>query len=312
MPVLEQTGIEKVLAAAERGELGAHAILLYGPRGAGKGGYIHRLAQAWLRKSSAEDDRAVAAFRRGNNPDFLEIRPVGPSAIIKLAAITYTDGPKTPGADDHAHAPLQQFFRMQPLMSANKVVAILRADRMNADATNALLKTLEEPFPNGKLILTTTSMGRIPATIISRCLAVACGLPTNAELKRLYPNADDEEIRLADGAPGRLAEILQHREAYGEIIRFAEQLFTRSPDSFLRASEELTDVAEGIADSTKINRRAAIAETLECLAIYLRADARTKPTWVETITEAHRRILQNGADSIVLDWMLSQLLLASG
>ena len=46
---------------------------------------------------------------------------------------------------------------------------IAPAERMNANAANALLKTLEEPPAATYLMLVTAAPGRLPATIVSRC-----------------------------------------------------------------------------------------------------------------------------------------------
>ena len=54
-------------------------------------------------------------------------------------------------------------------VAAHKVAVILRAETMNANAANALLKTLEEPPANTVLILVTEAWGRLPATVRSRC-----------------------------------------------------------------------------------------------------------------------------------------------
>ena len=51
-----------------------------------------------------------------------------------------------------------------------KVAMIVAADRLNPQAANAFLKTLEEPPPKSVLILLTTEPARILETILSRCL----------------------------------------------------------------------------------------------------------------------------------------------
>jgi DNA polymerase-3 subunit delta' len=54
----------------------------------------------------------------------------------------------------------------------NKVGIIIDADRMNASASNAFLKTLEEPPPNTHLFLISTQPDRLLETILSRCIEV--------------------------------------------------------------------------------------------------------------------------------------------
>ncbi len=49
------------------------------------------------------------------------------------------------------------------------VALIAPADAMNANAANALLKTLEEPRAGVTLLLVASVPSRLPATILSRC-----------------------------------------------------------------------------------------------------------------------------------------------
>jgi DNA polymerase-3 subunit delta' len=53
-----------------------------------------------------------------------------------------------------------------------KVAILTPADRLNRNAANALLKTLEEPTAGTLLILVATYPSRLPATIRSRCVRV--------------------------------------------------------------------------------------------------------------------------------------------
>ncbi|MBS4016112.1 MAG: hypothetical protein KGZ86_06755 [Candidatus Latescibacteria bacterium] len=57
----------------------------------------------------------------------------------------------------------------KPVISTNKVIIIVDADRMRHDAANALLKTLEEPQKDTLFILTTERVSNILLTIRSRC-----------------------------------------------------------------------------------------------------------------------------------------------
>ena len=59
---------------------------------------------------------------------------------------------------------------LKPTESQYKFGIIVAADRMNEEAANAFLKTLEEPPPRSVLILLTTEPQRLLETILSRCL----------------------------------------------------------------------------------------------------------------------------------------------
>ena len=63
------------------------------------------------------------------------------------------------------------------LIQGRKVGVIAQADLMTPNAANALLKTLEEPPPDGLLILIAERPSRLPATIVSRCQRITVSVP---------------------------------------------------------------------------------------------------------------------------------------
>ena len=70
---------------------------------------------------------------------------------------------------------LMHEVNLKPTEAEYKVAAIVAADRLNVQAANAFLKTLEEPPPKSVLILLTTDPQRILETISSRCLRLNFG-----------------------------------------------------------------------------------------------------------------------------------------
>ena len=65
---------------------------------------------------------------------------------------------------------LMREIQLKPAESPFKVAVIVGADRLNQQAANAFLNTLEEPPPKSVLILLSTEPSRILETILSRCL----------------------------------------------------------------------------------------------------------------------------------------------
>jgi DNA polymerase-3 subunit delta' len=65
---------------------------------------------------------------------------------------------------------LMREVQLKPAEAAHKVAVICGADRLNVQAANAFLKTLEEPPANSVLMLLSTEPSRILETILSRCL----------------------------------------------------------------------------------------------------------------------------------------------
>jgi DNA polymerase-3 subunit delta' len=88
-----------------------------------------------------------------------------------------------------------------------KVAIVAPAERMNAAAANALLKTLEEPPPSTYLILVAHQPGRLPPTIVSRCVRVPVPTPDRATASAwLAAQGVENPVALlaqANGAPLR-------------------------------------------------------------------------------------------------------------
>lgn len=299
---------KKVVRRIAAGETGVHAILLYGVRGCGKSELAEALAEAWLCRSLGPEGacgtcQPCRAFARGTNADLLRIVPQPPSNIIRREAIVESDNPSN---DDPI--PIRSHFRVAPLMSRNKVVIITDAHRMNGDASNALLKTLEEPNPQAKLVLTTDSVGGVLPTILSRCLAVACDLPSPDEVRDLVPGADASDIQMAEGAPGRVVSILKHPGPYRDLAALAASLHTRTFSDALKVSEQFRQIAESLVKATGSGARNANAEALDMLAASLARDPQADPRWTHYVIETHRRIRQNASPQISFDALFCRIL----
>ena len=72
---------------------------------------------------------------------------------------------------------LTEFVALTSHRQRAKVAVIAPAERMQGPAANALLKTLEEPPAGTFIILVADLVGRLPATIVSRCRRVKLPLP---------------------------------------------------------------------------------------------------------------------------------------
>jgi DNA polymerase-3 subunit delta' len=105
-----------------------------------------------------------------------------------------------------------------------KAVVIEPAGAMNLNASNSLLKTLEEPSGNALLILVADTVARLPATILSRCQRYNVLAPNEQEgldwLNRLRPSSDWlAALRAAGLAPLAAIDGIELLDARDAITR---------------------------------------------------------------------------------------------
>lgn len=286
-----------------------HGVLLYGAEGAGKAHLAETLAQAWLCNKPTPEGacgvcNACESFGRDKSPDVLRVIPRGPSDIIKQNAVTFVEQDPDPDPP----LPMIDFFRTRPLSARNKVAIISRAERMNKSAANAFLKTLEEPHPHARIVMTAAEIGQVLPTILSRCVCVACELPDQEQARTLAADALPELIELSEGAPGRLDHILKHADAYMKIVVFARKLVASKPIYALALAEDFRKICDDLEDAIKSNARAANVEGLRVLGVALR-NLTERDDWFQAIAEAHRRVLGNGNEGMVIDAMFAKMLL---
>lgn len=283
-------------------ESSVHAVLLYGSEGSGKSTLARMLSNAWVCQSPTLEGgcgecRPCGAFLRSQSTDFLPIVPQGATRIIPLGAISET----SPRLDSDPPLPLQTFLRTGPLISRSKVVLIEDADRLNHRAANSLLKTLEEPQGNIRLVLTTSQISLVLTTIVSRCVCVACEMPkVFAEAHAL--------TRMADGSPGILKELERFAEFYTELDQFAEELSGRRPEEALATASEFRSWCEQLDNKRKLGARAANAEGLRLLSRAFSASPGSTAQGIQLIVEAHRRVAGNANSILTTDTLFAELL----
>src|SRR5438132_8847787 len=104
---------------------------------------------------------------------------------------------------------LEHGLQMRAAEGRRKVAIITEADRLQPQAANAFLKTLEEPPGNSLLLLLSALPEALPDTIVSRCISIPL-------------SANSEEIEMPERA--ELVELLRRtaretswsvRQAYG-------------------------------------------------------------------------------------------------
>lgn len=188
----------------------SNAYLLKGPEGAPKDALAHHFAKTLLCDSASasltgEPCGTCWSCRSVSNqghPDLVEVAKEGNAIKIKAS-----------------HEMIREAMA-RPYHSKRKVFIVKDAEDMTVEASNALLKLLEEPPAYVTFVLTATNVRGIPDTIVSRCQAVPFRkLPADALVEILVSHhgaAPDDAAAAASHADGDLGRALRILSGSGE------------------------------------------------------------------------------------------------
>ena len=212
MQMRGQPQVERALRhALAQGRVG-HALLFLGPHGVGKTRAARLLARALVcERGPAEQTFGCGACgpcRRaeaGSHPDIHWVRSEAESVDLGHIAASGSGKPARAILVGQIRE-LSRQLRMRPYEGRAQVAILTHADRMNDNAANALLKTLEEPRDGAHLILLATQPRRLPATIASRCQVLRfTPLPVEVVAQILADEGTDHPERRAALCGGSLS-----------------------------------------------------------------------------------------------------------
>lgn len=200
----------------EGGRLG-HALLLSGPSGIGKFALLLALARGLLcEQGPAPACGTCPACRRiaaGSHPDLLVLDPF--QAGFHETTIHFIAERENRPASAWSGPSIEGFLRLVAGEGGRRIVLLRDADRLNEEAQNALLKTLEEPSHGVLLGFEAARPAALLETIRSRLVEVRVKCLSAAEtrevLRRVQPDLTltEDLVRLAAGSPGRLLRLLE-------------------------------------------------------------------------------------------------------
>lgn len=183
--------------AIEAGRLG-HAPMVLGSAGVGKRALAEWLVRRLLCAAPDEGGpcgkcKPCTLLASGTHPDFFRLETLEDKTEIVVDQVR-----------DFIAS-----LALTPSLGSRRVGLITPADRLNRNAANALLKTLEEPAANVWLILVTEREDRLPVTVVSRCQRRYIAVPDRTValqwVRERHPDRDEDEchkaLELADGAP---------------------------------------------------------------------------------------------------------------
>ncbi len=254
------------LAALVQEDKLPHALLLGMQEGWGGEALLASVAQVVLGRGPRPDQR----LQEFADPDFHWVRSIDKdgetSIVIQIDAIRA----------------MNEFVTTKVSRGRHKLVMIPQAHRMNGNAANALLKTLEEPVSETCLVLESSQPSRMLPTLRSRCQRLLLRFPRPQAVAWLTETGHVDAVPLLDlvgGGPFAaidlanaqergLGPVLQHLKSVQGRTAFLDQLARR---------DDLTDILRQwyrfalgcLAGSThqpqKISLIAFADELIDCL-----------------------------------------------
>ncbi|WP_248730293.1 MULTISPECIES: DNA polymerase III subunit delta' [Halomonadaceae] len=208
-----------------------HALLISGAHGIGK----QELAEALIARSLCQTPgdtacgqcHSCAMLASGYHPDLLRVSPAEKSRQIRIDPIREVNA----------------FVTQTAQQGGARVIVLQPAEAMNVAASNALLKSLEEPGDNTLFLLLSDTPSRVLATIRSRCQHWSLALPPAAEseawLATYLPDSDEATfwLKVAGGLP------LLARELANADARALRQELHELFDALVRGAEPVAEAA---------------------------------------------------------------------
>lgn len=193
-----------------------HALLLTGPAGIGKKSFSFAMVQNILCEVSSGKDfacgqcKSCLLIKGDTHPDIKFIQPSGKSITIGVDQIRE----------------LIHYVSLTPHMGKRKIALIHDAEKMNTNAANSLLKSLEEPPQSSLILLVSSRHNTLLPTIRSRCQVISLPLPTqDVAEKWLSSNMTNDLdntllLALSQGAPLSALALSQDNILHNRLQQF--------------------------------------------------------------------------------------------
>ncbi len=296
------------LLSADLARGAAHAYLLTGPRGTGRGQAARVFAAILLcpDRGCGVCDTCTRVLR-GVHPDVSLVEPDGPT-LTRTQVMEELRRPAT----------------LRPLEGSHKVFIVREADSMTDAAANAFLKVLEEPPEGVVFMLLAESRDSCKGTIVSRCRQVPFGaVPPDAlaaVLEAEFGVGAAQAVlvaRLATGVPGRARRMLADDPELTRYQRIAA-IMRDLPGLDDLGVEEAAGAVLALVDEAKAELEAGHKTELE-QALETTASPAHRSRVQKTLEARHKRARRRGeqealgfALDVVSLWLRDLMVAAEG
>lgn len=254
--MIGQTAVKAHLQKSLQTGKVSHAYIFYGEKGSGKKSLADLFARALQCESGGDEPcnqctSCKQAFNH-NQPDIIYVQHEKP-AIISV---------------DEIRRQVNNSIAIKPYSSNRKIYIIDEAEKMNVQAQNALLKTLEEPPSYAVIILLTTNLEGMLQTIRSRCVTLTMKPVSDKDIQRYLM----KEVQIPDYKAGVCAAFA--RGNVGRAMELAVSVeFEELKEETLQLMQQLQD--KSLSDlaafaKTKADKNSNTAAFFELLQMWYR------------------------------------------
>jgi DNA polymerase III subunit delta' len=261
----QDTAIATLKAALERDAV-PQVYLFVGPESVGKTTTALAFTRALFGNTPVHNKRIA----ENQHPDLTRIAPDG--ELTRIWQLWSRPG-HPPGALEN--------LSFAPINAPRRVYLIERAETLNEESANSLLKALEEPPRYIQFVLCAPSVTSVLPTVLSRCQVVRfSAVPRETIQKALTAKGVADASTLAayaEGAPGRafrLAETGELQDQRGLLLDLAHRIALSPSIAAFRLAEDLRKLAappkakKGEDDAEEKSSRGDMGRAIDVLAVW--------------------------------------------
>ena len=269
----------------------SHAYIIAGEKGSGKKLLANTFAMAIQCEEGGTEPcgqcRSCKQILSGNNPDVRYLTHEKPNVI----------------SVDEIRVQLNSDIVIKPYARAKKIYIIDEAEKMNVQAQNAMLKTIEEPPEYAVIMLLVTNPGLLLQTILSRCISLNIRAVERSKISKLltekYGASEymaDLAAGFSDGVVGKAIEFASSDDfsgIKGEVIKELKKFDSADAGELYRIAKDWAE------DKANLDERLSLLEMWYRDLLLVKSTDRTdKAYFKEEQRELYRQAALFGFETI--------------